>query len=733
MKIDYIKLNNFLSFGKDVVVDFTETKYPVLVKGVTTSEINSNGAGKSSLFESVYWALTGKTVRGVKASEVMRYGEKSCSVQVGFTFAGNTLDIKRTYSNSKKIVNIIYNEKEESFHDSKQATGKIFDLLNTTPDILALSCFYGKNFSTFSRMKSSERANLIDLVARGDKWEKARMESLKKSKKLNSDIERIDYQIESIDLDSIESDISTSLQTIKEFKESNKQELREIKQEHVIYTNKKIKFQNELNNLPSVEKEKELLHKYQLKQQDSVNKIDAMNSALNDQKREFMFNCKNKKSDISVEEGKLDLTNHKISAHKKSIENKLNLQRAEFEFKFKTKKQDILTKENRLEEIKQEISVYEKQKDVEVCRVCKQNLPHDFSEVELLKNAQESYAKLESSIEEMKKESDAFYTEESKKLDDKENQKDFSNDPKIILFNKSLKESRVLIENLNKEYDTFYEDGTDKLASTEKQNKDYIKKIKIKQDSTNESISKIDEIIDDIEDQKNDLLEKISNCDRSNAKLDATSDIIKKEKNVLQEKAHTDSLLEKLQVEKNKRADLGKKKISIVNDLYIAKYWVTGFKDIRFSLFNSTLKIMEELLNTFCSRQGLKFDKVVVTGRKEQSTGKEVPDVNVTVYRDGEKYNINSLSEGETQRFDLACFLTISTIIEKHLGYPVDFKVLDEPLVGIDFEGRQNIFDIINDISEHKQVFVIDHDANFQDKFTTVLTVRKNKTSEIIL
>ena len=93
--------------------------------------------------------------------------------------------------------------------------------------------------------------------------------------------------------------------------------------------------------------------------------------------------------------------------------------------------------------------------------------------------------------------------------------------------------------------------------------------------------------------------------------------------------------------------------------------------------------------------------------------------------RNGNKMGLDALSEGETQRVDLACFFTFSLLIEKSLGFPVEFNVLDEPLSGLDYEGRQAVFNIISELSKDRQIFTIDHDANFQDLFSDVIVVHK--------
>lgn len=67
LKFKKIRLVNFLSFG-DATIDLNNTGY-VLVKGINKNPVDnadSNGSGKSSIWEALSWCLTGETIRGSK-------------------------------------------------------------------------------------------------------------------------------------------------------------------------------------------------------------------------------------------------------------------------------------------------------------------------------------------------------------------------------------------------------------------------------------------------------------------------------------------------------------------------------------------------------------------------------------------------------------------------------------------------------------------------------------------
>lgn len=67
MKLKKIYINNFISF-KECELDI-ESKGIVFIKGENKDTGGSNGAGKSSVLESIVWTLFGETVRGVDKVE----------------------------------------------------------------------------------------------------------------------------------------------------------------------------------------------------------------------------------------------------------------------------------------------------------------------------------------------------------------------------------------------------------------------------------------------------------------------------------------------------------------------------------------------------------------------------------------------------------------------------------------------------------------------------------------
>lgn len=87
-------LTNFRSFKGIHHIEFPEKQGLYLVTGINETEprLGANGIGKSTLLDAIYWALYGRTTRGLKAGDVITWGEKSCSVSVKL-FIGHELTV----------------------------------------------------------------------------------------------------------------------------------------------------------------------------------------------------------------------------------------------------------------------------------------------------------------------------------------------------------------------------------------------------------------------------------------------------------------------------------------------------------------------------------------------------------------------------------------------------------------------------------------------------------------
>lgn len=160
--------------------------------------------------------------------------------------------------------------------------------------------------------------------------------------------------------------------------------------------------------------------------------------------------------------------------------------------------------------------------------------------------------------------------------------------------------------------------------------------------------------------------------------------------------------------------------------LACAEFWTTGFKQIRYMAMGRVADLLSTLMSRSVRALGFDVDELTCTIWKEGARkGATRPEVNVMVRRGDYEDPIEALSEGETQRVDLACFIAIGQLVQAIEGFDPGFRVLDEPLVGMDDGGKFRTFQLLAETLEGQR-FVIDHDGNFQDLFRDAMVVERN-------
>ena len=96
LNFKHVHIENFMSF-KEEDINFNKNGY-TLVRGINNNpddSADSNGSGKSSLFESIMWGLCGETVRGTKDVCNM-FTDNGCLVELVFEASGKEFKIIRT-------------------------------------------------------------------------------------------------------------------------------------------------------------------------------------------------------------------------------------------------------------------------------------------------------------------------------------------------------------------------------------------------------------------------------------------------------------------------------------------------------------------------------------------------------------------------------------------------------------------------------------------------------------
>lgn len=193
MILNKLEIDNFCSIGS---VEFDFKLGVTSVIGEIDGANTSNGAGKSSIFEAIYWCFSGKTVRQQTSSKALvRHGQSKIRVKIDFHFKGQVCNIERTWTDSKKTVNCNFNGVVSNFTNFMSADKSILDYLGLDVDILSLVSFFGTKFVTFLSLPSNRRAELLSLFVDITSYEKAMDQILPKLSSVKDSINNCDAVI----------------------------------------------------------------------------------------------------------------------------------------------------------------------------------------------------------------------------------------------------------------------------------------------------------------------------------------------------------------------------------------------------------------------------------------------------------------------------------------------------------------------------------------------------------
>lgn len=329
LKFDKVHLHNFLSFG-DVEVDLKDQSY-TLVSGINNCKLDnakSNGSGKSSLWESVVWALTGETIRGTK-DVINKFGLDGTFVEITFTIDKDDYKIIRykEYSNIGTNLKVYINGVDKSgkgIRDTEKLLEQYLPDLNSS--LIGSVIILGQGLpQRFTNNTPSGRKEVLEKLSKSD------------------------FMIE---------DIKNKLSDRKVYLS---QQLREY-EDKVLSDNSKLPiFEKQLEDL---EQQLELLSKEDYDQPISkLNEdIDKISNDLSDLEKDIT------ERSVKVESYKLTYD---------SLKNTLEKKKSELIFSFNKEMNPIVTEHSELkakvDSLKKEINRLESIKDV--CPTCGQKLP----------------------------------------------------------------------------------------------------------------------------------------------------------------------------------------------------------------------------------------------------------------------------------------------------------------------------------------------------------------------
>ena len=175
MNIRFCKLvmDNFLSFGH-AEIDLRDRGF-TLVNGVNQNpddNAQSNGSGKSAIWDAISWALTGTTIRGITKDIVNIHTTGGCAVELDFKIDGHDYIVKRYRDHSElgSTIKFIVDNKDVSGKGVRD-TEKIIQsyLPEVTSSLLGSVVILGQGLpQRFSNNTPSGRKEVLEKLSKSD-------------------------------------------------------------------------------------------------------------------------------------------------------------------------------------------------------------------------------------------------------------------------------------------------------------------------------------------------------------------------------------------------------------------------------------------------------------------------------------------------------------------------------------------------------------------------------------
>jgi DNA repair exonuclease SbcCD ATPase subunit len=191
----------FISMSAKNFMSFSELEYSFrsgihVVHGVNLDEFNSNGAGKTSFVELIYWVIFANQLR--KGSSPVRDGETDCFGSITFEIRGTQYTITRT-AKAKKTgteVSLYSGGVNRSKGTTTLTNNLIVETVGMDQDLFrSLVLFGGGSHTSFASMTDATQKNLLNQILKIQEWEEYKKRTTDRIKQQNQVISAMQSKV----------------------------------------------------------------------------------------------------------------------------------------------------------------------------------------------------------------------------------------------------------------------------------------------------------------------------------------------------------------------------------------------------------------------------------------------------------------------------------------------------------------------------------------------------------
>ncbi len=727
-----LSLSNFTSYGDNPPeLDFTKFKLAA-ISGL-------NGAGKSSLLDSITWCIWGASRAGDSSDDLVRLGQTEMMVEFSFELDGHIYKVKRR--RSKKGGGSTALEFWSNSHNLTEGTikatqQKIIDALHLTYETFSNSSYIRQGHADeFTTKGPTDRKRILADILGLDHYDRLEEKAKDKSKEAQTKLQLMDYQMLEIETElSQKEEREKSLSLAKEeAREVNKQ-LKEVESLIKIVDEKNQKAQIKVKTL---EEKRNLLETIQEEISDLKLQIELKEKATQEfqtilDKKGAIEKAYQKFQSLQVQKKILDEKRSQLIKIKDELVNLQKIindreeKRTAAIYKVEIEIKQFQTKNESLEE---QINQLKAKKDL--CPTCSQPIG-EKSNRKIMESNQKEIEKNDIEIKKLRNVVEKYQS--------------------IILpeFAKT-QEKEVAIKELEEETKNYFE-ISDQLQNLEKINDlftklqqaetavkthldtmvDLQKMYKIKE----AQIEKIKLELKDLETFEKELLEvrqelisKETIKNELSQKAIELSSRVGEAKQLVSRSVQLEDLFKKKQVEKSK---LQKEK-EIYEELALA----FGKKGIQAMIIENAIPEIEEEANSLLYRLTEGRMQIALETQKETKTKMKnidgtkthsvIETLDIVISDEMGERPYELYSGGESFRVNFAIRLAISKLLANRAGARLQFLVIDEGFGTQDAQGRTRLVEVLDAIKDdYEKILIITHLEELKEEFPTRIEVSKS-------
>lgn len=686
----HLKLQNFLSHDVSEI-DF-DTFNVALILGTYNNESDqSNGAGKSAVFEAVTWALFGRS-RHKKKDGIVKWDKRACRVEFSFWIEDELYKVTRTRDKIIGESDVIFEHFDGTKFvsidcDTNTATDKkIINTINVNYEVFVNSVYFKQDdISMFATTTPSKRKDVLKALLKMSKWDAYQKKTKEKTRQLETKIEEKSQQlVPMLDLETELTACRESLATLK----------KDIKSGNKLYAS---------TNVELIAKKS----KYQSTYTDADNDISKLKKlqreAANAKKRLTDVDgiVKKNNATISTNNTKISGLQQSISVFKEQIKDrkKINIEL------FRSKMIEGRTKEKLLSEqvtnLKREIKL------VDNCDLCKK--PLTKKEIVSIKE-QHKLELLET--QQKHKDIKAKVVKATKSLQDKEHIVAVGNKAEV---DKGKAEAKI--SKLQNEIDSC-------LTANEQL---VIEQEELLSHDFEGPIAKLKDQFD--KDKEDALKEEITQLETSVRSIKKKGDRLNVEygskirrRDEITKLQHSQTILQN---------DINKLKNEFAVYDKLRGYF--GKDGIQAIIIENVIEELENYSNETLAMICNEPTSISIKTQKQNDNGSWAETFDILVKAGARTDDFDTFSGGEKFRISLALRLALSNILSTRMGGEVKFLLLDEVSSNLDNKGLNMFIDIVKQLSEDIKILVITHNERLKEKFEDIIMVDKGPTGSRVV